>query len=66
MLYKVKVQNACKCFLKTGFPEVSEFDTKEKAKEEAEYIFKVMNTTFCHKHQFKLNEIAGDFVISIT
>ena len=65
MSYKVKVENGCSCFLKSGLAQVQEFETEEKAKEEAEYILGVMNSTFCHKHEFSLNEQFGDFSIYI-
>lgn len=65
MAYKVKVVGACSCFLKSGLPEISEFETKEKAKSEAEEIYQRMNTTFCHKHKFKLNEIGMEFIITV-
>ena len=50
MAYKVNVQNTCRCFLKSGMAESSEFETKEEAKKEAEYMIGVMNSTFCAKH----------------
>lgn len=65
MSYKVKVQNVCRCFLKSGFGEESSFDTKEEAKKEAEYMIGVMRSTFCQKHEFALSEKFGDFTIYI-
>ena len=65
MAYKVKVQNVCRCFLKSGFGEQSEFSTKEEAQKEAEYMIGVMRSTFCQKHEFSLNETFGDYTIFI-
>jgi len=65
MAYKVNVQNACRCFLKSGMSESIEFDTKDEAKKEAEYMIGIMNSTFCQKHTFMLNEQFGDFTIFI-
>lgn len=65
MAYKLKVQNACKCFLKSGFAEQSEFSTKEEAKNEAEYMLGIMQANFCKKHEFVLNEQFGDYTIFI-
>jgi len=65
MAYKVNVQNTCRCFLKSGMAETMEFDSKEEAKKEAEYMIGVMNSTFCQKHEFALVEQFGDFTIFI-
>lgn len=62
-MYKVEVKNPCSCFIKNGFIERSEFDTKEAAKEEAEYLMKIMTSNFCQKHQFSLSEQFGNFTI---
>ena len=64
-MYKLKVQNTCRCFLKSGMSDVQEFETKEEAKKEAEYMIGVMNSTFCAKHEFDLKEQFGDFTIYI-
>ena len=64
-MYKVKVQNACKCFFKSGFAEVSEFDSKDDAKNEAEVMIKHMQDKFCKKHEFAINEQFGDYTIFI-
>jgi len=65
MAYKVKVQNVCSCFLKSGFGEQSSFDTKEEAKKEAEYMIGIMQSNFCKKHEFSLSEKFGDYTIFI-
>lgn len=64
-MYKVKVENACRCFLKSGFAEASEFQTADEAKKEAEYMIGIMKSNFCQKHEFDLNEQFGDFTIFI-
>ncbi len=64
-MYKVRVQNPCSCFFKSGLSESEEFDTKDKAKQEAEYMMNVMKSTFCNKHEFTLSEQFGDFTIFI-
>ena len=65
MAYKVNVQNTCRCFLKSGMAESQSFDTKEEAQKEAENMMGVMNSTFCNKHEFALNEQFGDYTIFI-
>lgn len=64
-MYKVKVENSCRCFLKSGLSETLEFDTQEEAKKEAQYMIGVMQSTFCQKHEFALHEQFGDFTIFI-
>lgn len=64
-MYKVKVPNTCSCFLKSGLPEVAEYETEEEAKKEANEMVKKMNSSFCHKHEFSLSEKFGDFTISM-
>ncbi len=64
-MYKVKVENACRCFLKSGFAQTADFDTQEEAKKEAEYMIGIMRSNFCQKHEFALNEQFGDFTIFI-
>ena len=64
-MYKVRVQNPCSCFVKNGFSEVQEFESKEAAKEEAEYLMRIMESNFCKKHQFSMTEQFGDYTIFI-
>ena len=64
-MYKVKVQNSCSCFLKSGMAEVQEFANKDEAKSEAESMINTMQTKFCKKHEFSVNEQFGDFTIYI-
>ena len=64
-MYKVKVENPCNCFNKSGFAQSSEFDSKEKAKEESEYLMRIMQSTFCQKHLFSVDENDEGFTISI-
>ena len=62
-MHKVKVENVCRCFLKSGMAESQEFKTLEEAKKEAQYMIGVMQTSFCAKHEFTLKEQFGDFTI---
>lgn len=65
-MYRVEVQNACRCFLKSGLLESQSFQSKEEAKNEAEYLLGVMESTFCHKHKFTLSELLGNYTIAIS
>ena len=64
-MYKVKVENTCSCFLKSGMVESQEFENKDDAKSEAEYMINIMRSNFCQKHEFALNEQFGDYTIFI-
>ena len=64
-MHKVKVQNACRCFLKNGLVENSEFATQEEAKSEAQYLIGIMKANFCQKHEFDMSERFGDYTIFI-
>lgn len=66
MMYKLKVQNPCSCFIKRALDDVQEFATKEEAQQEAKKMLSMMENEFCKKHQFLLTEQFGDFVITIT
>ncbi|MCF6329929.1 MAG: hypothetical protein L3I99_00080 [Sulfurimonas sp.] len=65
MSYKVKVQNACRCFLKSGLVEVNDFKSKDDAKNEAQMMIQHMQDNFCKKHEFAMNEQFGDYTIVI-
>lgn len=62
-MYKVKVEKECACFKRSGLPVISEYETEEEAKKEAQIMCEKMNSDFCHKHEFSLNESFGDFSI---
>ncbi|WP_294965222.1 hypothetical protein [Sulfurimonas sp.] len=64
-MYKVKVENVCRCFLKSGMAENLDFDTEDKAKEKAQKMIEKMQANFCKKHEFSINEQFGDFTIYI-
>ena len=64
-MYKVKVENSCSCFLKSGMSEMLEFKTKEEAQIEAKKMIEKMQNNFCKKHEFFMSEQFGDFIIYI-
>ncbi len=64
-MYSVKIQNSCRCVLKNGLHENMEFETEDKAKQEAQKMIDMMKATFCQKHEFVLSEQFGDFTIFI-
>ena len=64
-MYKVKVENACRCFFRSGLAESLDFSSQDEAKKEAESMIEKMNSTFCKKHEFALIEQFGDYTIFI-
>ena len=64
-MYKIKVYNSCSCMIKSGMADILEFDTEEEAKKEAQNMLQKMQSNFCKKHDFALNEKFGDFEIYI-
>ena len=64
-MYKIKVYNSCSCMIKSGMADILEFDTEEEAKKEAQNMLQKMQSNFCKKHDFTLNEKFGDFEIYI-
>ena len=64
-MFKIKVQNTCRCFLRSGFSETLEFNTQEEAQKEAQSMIENMRSNFCQKHEFELNEQFGDYTIFI-
>ena len=59
-MYKVNVNNACSCFVKSGLYDSQEFATKEEAKIEAEKLLAQMQAKFCKKHEFSMIEQFGN------
>lgn len=64
-MYKVTVMNPCSCFVKNGFVDVQDFDTKEKAEKEANYLIGIMKSNFCQRHEFSMKEQFGSYTIYI-
>jgi hypothetical protein len=64
-MYTVKIQNACRCFLRSGMIEHQTFATADEAKREAEAMIEQMNRDFCKKHEFRLTQTGIVFTIII-
>ncbi len=64
-MYKVIVPNTCSCFLKSGMAESQDFATKDEAKVEAERMVSTMQSKFCKKHDFSMQEQFGDYTVFI-
>lgn len=64
-MYTVKIQNACRCVLRSGMIENQTFATAEEAKREAEAMMEQMRRDFCKKHEFRLTQTGPIFTIVI-
>ncbi len=65
-MYRVTVQNPCRCFLKDGLPEEQTFSDKEAAKAEAEALLAHMKKNFCKKHAFSMVPFGSEFKLVIS
>jgi len=63
-MYRIVVSNQCSCFKKSELKNNQRFPTSKEALEEANKMLKIMNNDFCEKHEFELQEMYNNFVIS--
>lgn len=64
-MYKVIIQNECECFKKSDIENNQTFSSQTSAVMRAMKILNQMNSTFCEKHNFVLQESGDNFVISL-
>jgi hypothetical protein len=65
-MYKVKIENPCGCFFKSGLPEEQSFDDKAAAKAEAQSLLEHMQKNFCKKHEFGVLPSGTTFKVVIS
>ena len=63
IMYKILIQDKCKCFLNSNLNGSFEFSSKDDALFKAIEIKNIMNKTFCKKHNFQIQEIFNNLVI---
>ena len=63
-MYKVIVENECGCFKKSDLKSKQTIESKDEALMIGIDMVNTMNTDFCSKHSFKLQEVGNDFVIA--
>ena len=63
-MYKVIVSNQCECFKKSNMENSIYFETREDAKAKAIQMMEKMNKDFCGKHEFDVQEMFTNYVIS--
>lgn len=64
-MYTVKIQNECDCFKKSNLKNNISFPTQTGAVMGAMKILNQMNSTFCEKHNFVLQQNDESFVIAL-
>lgn len=62
-MYKIVIQDRCKCFLDSSLENNIQIESKDEALEKATKIMNTMNETFCKKHSFEIQEMFNNFII---
>lgn len=62
-MFKVIVQDQCGCFKNSSLQNDLSFSSKDDAMLKAIEMKNVMNTTFCKKHNFQIQEMFNNLVI---
>ncbi|OCL83110.1 hypothetical protein [Arcobacter porcinus] len=62
-MYKLVIQDKCSCFHKYKLDGILEFSSKDDALQKAIDLRNYMNSTFCKKHSFEVQEMFNNFVI---
>ena len=63
-MYKIVVANQCGCFKRSDLKNNITFPTKDEALLKAIEMKNMMNKDFCKKHEFEVQEMYNNFVIS--
>ncbi|MGB1227266.1 MAG: hypothetical protein ACPG9K_05185 [Poseidonibacter sp.] len=63
-MYKIVVANQCGCFKRSDLKNNIKFDSKDDALMKALEMKNTMNNDFCKKHEFEVQEMYNNFVIS--
>lgn len=63
-MYKIIVSNQCACFKRSDLQNNIKFASKDEALLKAIEMKDTMNNDFCKKHEFDLQEMYNNFVIS--
>jgi len=63
-MYTIQLDKECGCFKKSAYENNMNFNSKDDALMQATIMQNHMNTKFCGKHHFELNEDGNSFLIS--
>ncbi len=59
------ITKKCGCVKKSGIEFPKTFDSKEEALKEAKELTEEFNETFCHKHEFEVEDEGDKVVIKV-
>jgi uncharacterized FlaG/YvyC family protein len=65
MAIELDITKKCGCVKKSGIEFPKTFETKEEALNEAKKLTEEFNETFCHKHNFSVEEDGDKVVIKV-
>ena len=63
-MHKIIVENECGCFKRSDLVNNQSIESKDDALITSMNMVNTMNSDFCKKHSFKLQEVGDDFVIA--
>lgn len=63
-MFKIVIANQCGCYKRSDIQNNQTFTSKDDALMKAIEIKDKMNTEFCKKHTFEVQEIYNNFMIS--
>lgn len=63
-MYKIVIANQCGCLRRSELKNNIEIDSKDDALTKAIEMKNIMNDEFCGKHEFQVQEMDKNFVIS--
>ena len=65
-MFKIIVEKECGCFKKSDLQNNISMDSKDGALLKSLEMRDTMNDDFCGKHEFKVQEVADNFVIAFS
>jgi len=64
-MFKIIIEKECGCFKKSSMQNGETLENKDDALMKSLDMVGTMNSDFCGKHEFKLQEVGDDFVIAM-
>ena len=62
-MYKIHIENECRCFKKSAFENDLTFDNKADALMKAKVMECRMNQEFCHTHYFEAEDMGDEIIM---
>lgn len=63
-MHKIIIEKECGCFKRSDLQNNLEITSKDDALMKSIEMKEYMNSEFCGKHEFKVQEVGNDFVIA--